>query len=511
MFDKDFYPTKDSTLDEMLQDIKIQGKIFLEPESGKGNIVDYLLRKGAQEVIACELHPDLYTISASKCKMIGRDFLKITAEQISHIDAIVMNPPFSQDDKHILHAWDIAPAGCQIVSLCNAQTLKNAYSNSRRRLQNVIEQNGYMDYAEGYFRDAERLSHVEVGIIRITKPGASSDTEFEGFFIGEEETEQQANALVSYNFIRDLVNRYVASIKLYDQQLELAVQMNSLTAGFYSSQLAMSVTEEGKPKSRIDFKKDLQKSGWKFIFDKMNMQKYTTKGLMDDINKFVEKQQEVPFTMRNIYKMLEIVIGTQQVRMDKALEEVFDKLTMHTHENRYNVEGWKTNSHYMLNQKFIIDWMVSPSYNKRIELKYNSNAEFIEDMMKALCFLTGDDYNNYPTLNHMLRYRYFLKKSNDSYQMKDHRDMIAVYDTIEQAMGAKKELWEKGINVEVVDEGYPSWGQWFNWGFFQCKAYKKGTVHFKFKDQKLWEIFNKRIAKIKGFVLFETMPRKAAA
>ena len=25
-------------------------------------------------------------------------------------------------------------------------------------------------------------------------------------------------------------------------------------------------------------------------------------------------------------------------------------------------------------------------------------------------------------------------------------------------------------------------GQWFDWNFFECKSYKKGTLHVKFKD-----------------------------
>lgn len=27
------------------------------------------------------------------------------------------------------------------------------------------------------------------------------------------------------------------------------------------------------------------------------------------------------------------------------------------------------------------------------------------------------------------------------------------------------------------------WGVWFIWGFFRCKTYKKGTIHFEFLDE----------------------------
>lgn len=40
-------------------------------------------------------------------------------------------------------------------------------------------------------------------------------------------------------------------------------------------------------------------------------------------------------------------------------------------------------------------------------------------------------------------------------------------------------------------------------GFFDFKGFKKGTMHLKFKDKKVWEMLNRRYAKIKGQVLPE--------
>lgn len=39
--------------------------------------------------------------------------------------------------------------------------------------------------------------------------------------------------------------------------------------------------------------------------------------------------------------------------------------------------------------------------------------------------------------------------------------------------------------------------------FFEIKGYKKGTVHVKFKDDKIWALFNRRVAEIKGYPLPE--------
>jgi hypothetical protein len=228
---------------------------------------------------------------------------------------------------------------------------------SRKELKSIIDLHGSFKNLKDCFANSERKTGVEIGLIKILKPGASYSTEFEGFFL-EDEEEPQGDGIMSYNIVRDLVNRYVESIKIFDRQLEEAKRMNALTSGYFGTNIGLSLTEKEAPITRAEFKKQMQKSGWNFIFNKMNLQKHTTTQLRSDINKFVEEQTEVPFNMRNIYKMLALVVATTDQRMDKAIEEVFDKVTSHYHENRFNVEGWKTNSHYLLNQKFILPSMV---------------------------------------------------------------------------------------------------------------------------------------------------------
>lgn len=56
---KDFYPTPQPLIEEMLQEADIQGKTVLEPSAGNGDIVKALLAAGARQVIACENDPNL--------------------------------------------------------------------------------------------------------------------------------------------------------------------------------------------------------------------------------------------------------------------------------------------------------------------------------------------------------------------------------------------------------------------------------------------------------------------
>lgn len=473
MFNSEFYPTPPAVIETMLQGQEIENKIFLEPSAGKGDIVDYLREYGAKSILTCEINADLQHILKSKSNLLADDFLKVKSDQISHIDFIVMNPPFSNADKHILHAYEIAPRGCKIIALCNAETILNTHTSNRKQLKSIIDDNGgTFENLGDCFNDAERSTGVHIGLIKVQKPGESYNTEFEGFFLDDEPEEVQGNGILKHDNIKELVNRYVAAVKLFDEQITAGQKMNSLINTFYRGNLCFQITQDSAVKTRGQFKKDLQKDAWNYIFSLMNMQKYATRGLREDINKFVEQQQDVPFTMRNIYKMLEIVIGTQAQRMDKAIIEVFDRVTEHHHDNRHHVKGWKTNSHFLVGKKFILPNMIRPAK----EYGYTSNCYtslrnahdgIIPDFEKALCHITGDPF-----------------------------------ETSEYNTSTYK--WEtKGINSVNSSINRNIYGEWYNSHFFKYKGYKNGNMHFEFTSTKVWELFNQRVAKIKGYALFE--------
>lgn len=457
MFDKDFYPTPKEVVRQMIAGIDIQGKIVLEPSAGKGNIVDVLKEFGA-EVIAYEKNKDLAKIVQHKSRFMGYDFLESSPDQISHIDLIVMNPPFSRDESHILHAWEVAPEGCRIVALCNSETLGNQWSKGRKKLGRIINDYGDSTDLGDVFTESERKTGVKVSMVNLFKPVTSKGFDYEGFYMDVEE-EVQEYGIMKYSEIRSIVSRYVNSLKCFDEFQEISGRMNDIvkpigiTDGFkFHFSYNDSVT------SKEDFARELQKKSWKWIFDKMNMDKFVTSGVMEDVNKFVNSQKNYPFTMSNIYRMLEIIIGTRGQIMDRALEEAFDKITQHYHENRYHVEGWKTNSHYLINEKFILPYMVEEGFSGQMQFKYSTwgNTDRLTDLNKALCYITGT--NN---------------------------DLGSI------------------TNFKEVDGEKIEFHAWYDWGFFEIKGFKKGTLHCKFKDPKVWEMFNRKVAKIKGYPLPE--------
>lgn len=470
----DFYPTPEEVISTMMLGENILGKTILEPSAGSGNIVKWLKKNGAGEVIACEKDAHLQKLLAGECQLLASDFLSVTSEQISHVDFIVMNPPFSEGVKHIKHAFEIAPAGCTIIALCNTSNIENRYSRERAELSELIELYGCSENLGSVFDSAERTTSVSVSLVKLYKEG-SGENEFANYIFSNEEDVLDNNnteGLVQYNVVRDMVNRYTSAVKLFDETMEATQKINDI-AKFSDDRYNYmpirfgTIDDKGQAVNitRQQYKKQLQKYYWRVIFNKLNMEKHATMGLREQINKFIETQVNVPFTMHNVYQVLNMVIQTTGQRMDKALLEAFDMICSFSAENSTAGETWKTNANYMINRKFIVPYMTryEPRFGDSVVINfsyYSTNRERIEDVVRALCYITATNYDEIPELN-------------------------------------------KYIYTNRV--GY---GVWFDWAFFRVKAFKKGTMHFEFKDDDVWMRFNQAVAKHRGWVLPKKSKKK---
>lgn len=88
----------------------------LEPSAGLGRLLDAL--PDGCEVVAVESAPqcagELFRQDRPNVRILQRDFLTVTPEEIGQFDAIAMNPPFHMrsDIRHIEHARKfLAPGG----------------------------------------------------------------------------------------------------------------------------------------------------------------------------------------------------------------------------------------------------------------------------------------------------------------------------------------------------------------------------------------------------------------
>lgn len=486
----DFYPTPTEVIAQMMMGEDIIGKTILEPSAGSGNIVDWLKRYGAGEVIACEKDPNNLKLLKGKCQILAEDFLTVTSDMVSHIQMIVMNPPFSRGAEHILHAFEIAPPGCTVIALCNDSNLeRDSYSTTNKQLREAVELYGRSEYLGEVFKTAERRTSVRVSLVKLYKDG-EGDNEFDGYFFSavDEDDAGGREGLMQYNFVRDIVNRYVSAVKLFDGVLKASKEINEI-ADFYDYKTvidektgeakqvkqtygylpirfgAVTADKNSTVVTHQVYKKELQKHYWRIIFQKLNMEKYATKDLREQINKFIEQQKQVPFTMGNIYRVVDMVVQTNGQRMQKALCEAFDLICSLSAENSTAGEKWKTNANYMVNKKFIVNYMCSSwkwdQEKPYLSLSIGGYKDRLDDVHKALCYITGTNYDDTESLD------------------------MAVYNQ------------------------KPLWGEWFTWGFFRCKGYKKGTMHFEFLDEDVWYKFNVEAAKGKGWSLPKKSEKKS--
>lgn len=491
IFHLDFFPTgRDIIINNMLFGLDISGKVILEPHGGKGDMINVLKEFEPKSILSCEKQPELALITANLCdRFLGNDFLEIKKEDISHVDFIFANPPFSNQEHHIKHMIDIAPDNCTIVTLFNYDSLYDNYRDTtvQREVKQYIKSYGSKQELGNVFSTAERKTECNIGLIVINVPGeANSENEFEGYFDYFDDNDVETNdGLMTFNDIENIVHRYVGAVKMFDSVIEMTDRMESVIgpigawsgisfgAFMYDSQNNMSKI------SRETFKIELQKSAWRRVFSLFDMSRFVTSNVREDINKFVELNSNVPFTVKNIYKMVDIIFQSRENNMNKTIVKAFDNITKYYDENRYQKEGWKTNSEYVVNKKFILPYMCEVGYDGSLSMRYSS-TDYIDDLFKALYFVTGVYNDSLPSI------RQFMEGTLIRYDSKE-------FNYIKENDPINLDLKTKGPRLEF--------GKWYEYGFFKIKAFKKGTMHFEFLDPKVWEAFNRTAAKAKGFQL----------
>ena len=172
---KEFYPTPEELVNKMLDGVNLNYvKTVLEPSAGKGNIVQGLknhARYQNLDIDCIEINKDLRNcLKGAGYRVVGDDFLTYTT--MKQYDLIVMNPPFSNGDAHLMKALKMQQRhGGAVIALVNAETIRNPYTNLRKELVQLIENaGGTAEYIEHAFLEAERQTEVEVALVRVKFP-----------------------------------------------------------------------------------------------------------------------------------------------------------------------------------------------------------------------------------------------------------------------------------------------------------------------------------------------------
>lgn len=89
--------------------------VVLEPSAGIGNIADQI-KKFVDNVDVCEqMYSYRELLGLKGFNVVGSDFLEYN--NFNYYDCIIMNPPFSDEQNHIRHAFDLLKAGGKLIAI----------------------------------------------------------------------------------------------------------------------------------------------------------------------------------------------------------------------------------------------------------------------------------------------------------------------------------------------------------------------------------------------------------
>lgn len=118
---------------------------------------------------ACEINMQMHpALKEAGATIVGCDFFAMQdASAYSHV---CLNPPFRDGAKHLCHAWNILYAG-EIGCILNASTIRNPSSKEARKVVELIEKYGSVQYLADQFlgEGVERETAVEVAVIHLKK------------------------------------------------------------------------------------------------------------------------------------------------------------------------------------------------------------------------------------------------------------------------------------------------------------------------------------------------------
>lgn len=480
MFNSGFYPTPKHLIDKMINHIDFN-KInsILEPSAGKGDIIEVINKKMNYsngyynkehyfDIDAIEIDTNLqYILKGKNFRVVHNDFLNYNTYK--KYDLIIMNPPFSEGDKHLLKAIQMQEKGGQIVCLLNAETLKNPYSNSRKDLINKLNQyNADVEYIQNAFLDAERKTPVEVALIKINIPKKEYNSDILIALKQEEQYQEQTeynnNYLIENDFIKGIIQQYNFEVKaglklIAEYKAMIPLLYNSLKDDYYKSpilELKLNHNDNNSTTIENDYIKQVRMKYWKALFESDQFIGLFTSNLKEKYYNKIDELKNYDFSLYNIYSIRadlskEMIKGVEETILnlfeELSYKHYYDEMSNNIH--YYN--GWKTNKAYKINKRVIIPLNGFRYWGDKITYDYKV-IDKLSDIEKVFNYLDGG--------------------------LTEHVD-------IEQTLKMAKYYGEtKKIELK----------------YFYVTFYKKGTCHIQFKNLELLHKFNLFGSQRKGWL-----------
>lgn len=300
--------------------------------------------------------------------IIHDDFMTYTP--FKEYDVIMMNPPFSCGDKHLLKALEIQKYGGQIVCLLNAETLRNPYTETRKQLVKLLDEyEADIEYIDNAFNTSgsERRTDVVTAMVYVNIP-KNDDTEsiFDKLSKAEnysEPTAEEITDLEVTDYIQSIINRYKVEIQSGIELIKTYKAMSPYLSDSFDDKYAypiMKLTDrEGKNSMTVNrYVSAVRLKYWRALFNNPKFVGKLTSALQDKYRKKISSFKNYDFSEFNI-KTLLLEMNTQiKSGVEEETEKMFERLTSHSlaegSQNVHYYNGWATNKAHKIGKKVII-------------------------------------------------------------------------------------------------------------------------------------------------------------
>lgn len=303
-------------------------------------------------------------------RVIHDDFL--TYSGYKKYDLIIMNPPFSDGDKHLLKAMQIQKDGGNIICILNAETIRNTFSISRKELKQQLENyNAEITFHKEMFKDSERKTDVEVAIIKVHIPKKEQHSfiydELKKAKMCESDYEKDMTELAVNDYIKAIVKQCEieteACLKLIREYRALKPYiLEDIRENTYTKPiLELCVTGE-KIENNTENKvlEIIRMKYWKALFNDERFTKNMTSKQRNDYRSKINELRSYDFSYYNIKTIQEQMTKNLIKGIEECIISLFDELSHEyswlpeTGRNIHYYSGWATNKAHIINKKVII-------------------------------------------------------------------------------------------------------------------------------------------------------------
>lgn len=424
-YDAEFYPTPGKLAAKMAAYIDWKRvSTALEPSAGKGDLIENARKcmngkergryrsyreEDMEKMFDCiEQDINLQMILNSKgFRVVGDDFLAYTSPK--HYDAILMNPPFSNGDEHLLHAIRLQQrAGGQICCLLNAETIRTPYTNRRKVLQKALAEYGAkIEFVSGAFERAERRSDVEVAIVYIDVPKPQRESNIISG-LKRARAEQNRNMdhepeqLAKSDWLEQMVDNYnleaEAGIALMEEFNALAPYIMNGTGQYSKPLIQLSVHGHDCAKCTADtvnsYLEQLRLKYWENLLERRELTEKMTSKMQSDFRSKISEMKGYDFSLYNVRRVI-LEIGCQLTQgVEDSILKLFEDLSAkhawypECENNIHYYSGWATNQAHKVGMKCILP--INGFYacwDGKKELREYEIGNQIDDLERALTYL----------------------------------------------------------------------------------------------------------------------------